>query len=364
MGFNRAKLTLNPLVDRGEHMLPQQIFLLGAGFNADATAEVGPLFGNSIDCGYPLVADALRVCFDRRKPATNQSIEDLFSEALERREYSPIEELAHCLMKADYYLAFHLASTQPNCYGNFVRAFDGSHFLTLNYDSLPETMLFHMERWYPHDGYGIPVQAELPPGKESKFADRKSTSLVLHLHGSLCVKTSGFHIVHKPGSSIGWLEKRERSCFSFDPVSIGPLFAPFRRRPGDFDVKDRIIAPVRDKSQGLTRDFVCAVYERAVKLVRHSGSLVSIGYSFNNHDRQSYEPILSALGDSEDKRLTVVSPEARKLADKLRREFPSVNVVPIEATFKEWSDQEFPFQRAQSRTTEGEVGLSTEWTVP
>jgi hypothetical protein len=38
------------------------LFLLGAGFNIDATREAGPVYGNSIyigqhqiNCGYPLV---------------------------------------------------------------------------------------------------------------------------------------------------------------------------------------------------------------------------------------------------------------------------------------------------------------------
>jgi hypothetical protein len=49
---------------------PDDLFLLGAGFNIDATHEAGPVYGNSIyaghyriDCGYPLVADVLKLCF-------------------------------------------------------------------------------------------------------------------------------------------------------------------------------------------------------------------------------------------------------------------------------------------------------------
>jgi hypothetical protein len=45
------------------------LFLLGAGFNIDATREAGPFYGNSICAGlyeiqrgYP-VADVLKLCF-------------------------------------------------------------------------------------------------------------------------------------------------------------------------------------------------------------------------------------------------------------------------------------------------------------
>ena len=317
--------------------------------------EVGPLFGNSIypgrheiDCGYPLGADALRMCFGGRQPRPDQSIEDMFSEALEHRDYSPIEALAGQLMKADYYLARQLVSRESNCYLEFFRTFTGSQFLTFNYDSLPEAILFHMGRWYPRDGYGTQVRAELPPWKESEYSDRKSSSMVLHLHGSLCVTTSEFQTVRKSGSAIGWIEEREKPLFAFDPASIGGLFGPFQRRPGDFDVRDRIIAPVRDKSDGLRRIFVRTIHERALELVRYSGAVVSIGYSFGNHDKHSYEPILNALAGSHERRLTLISPHASKLSEKLQSEFSSLNIYPMERTFKEWWQQGFRLGKKES----------------
>jgi hypothetical protein len=76
-------------------------FILGAGFNVDATAEVGPVFGESlyigryqIDCGYPLVAETLRLCFNVDTLPTGKSIEDLFEDALALGDYGPIRKLA------------------------------------------------------------------------------------------------------------------------------------------------------------------------------------------------------------------------------------------------------------------------------
>jgi hypothetical protein len=72
-------------------------FILGAGFNADAAAEAGC---QQRDSGYPLVGDTLRLCFDLTEVPSGKSIEDLFSKALERRDYGPIAKLAKRLRYA------------------------------------------------------------------------------------------------------------------------------------------------------------------------------------------------------------------------------------------------------------------------
>src|SRR5579871_1366751 len=136
-------------------------FILGAGFNVDATAEAGPIVGESvygehyrIDCGYPLVAETMRLCFGLDELPTGGSIESLFADALARGDYGPLEKLADRLREADYRIATLIASgAASNCYRRFFDAFAGSNFLTFNYDSLPETFLYRLGRWYPHDGY-------------------------------------------------------------------------------------------------------------------------------------------------------------------------------------------------------------------
>ncbi|HEY7337210.1 MAG TPA: hypothetical protein VH639_20130 [Bryobacteraceae bacterium] len=173
-------------------------FILGAGFNIDAISEAGPFFGESlwgeryqIECGYPLIADMSRLCFGtEHRPDESKSIEVLFAEAIERGDYRPLTIFANCLRKADYYIARRLAvCNKANSYARFFRDFKGSHFLTFNYDSLAETFLFQLGIWNPRDGYGVSVEAGLPPAAE-EFASRESRALVLHLHGSLCIRTS------------------------------------------------------------------------------------------------------------------------------------------------------------------------------
>ena len=264
-------------------------FILGAGFNADAAGEAGR---QQPDSGYPLVADTLRLCFDLPGIPEGKSIEDLFSDALERRDFGPIAKLADRLRHADYYVAHALARAERvNCYQRFFRAFPDSNFLTFNYDSLPETFLFHLRCWFPRDGYGVKVAADLPPGAE-EFTGKKSRALVLHLHGSLCIRTSEFEARRKPGETIAWLTEREEPRYAFDPSSISANFAPFQRDVGADDVEERIIAPVPDKSQGLQQVFIRDTYTKALVMVRDSDIVVAIGYSFNAHDRGSYQTLL------------------------------------------------------------------------
>ena len=234
-----------------------QTFILGAGFNADAAREAGPLFADSlhkgryqIDCGYPLVGDTLRLCFGQNEIPPGKSIEDLFAEAEGHGDYDPLRKLAKRLRYADYRIAPALASdTGQNCYQRFFQVFLGSHFLTFNYDSLPETFLFRLGRWYPHDGYGVPVVARLSPDNQ-EFAEKQSSALVLHLHGTLCIRTSKYEARRKSGQPMAWLKERDRPLYAFDPSSISGNFAPFDRDAGADDVEDRIIAPVPDKSPG------------------------------------------------------------------------------------------------------------------
>jgi hypothetical protein len=148
-------------------------FILGAGFNVDATAEAGPIFGEAlymgryqIECGYRLVGDTLRLCFGLDVPPAGKSIEDLFADILARGNYGPLVKLADRLREADFSIASRLASGERlNCYRHFFDVFARSHFLTFNYDSLPETFLFRLGRWYPRDGFGLRIDAPTGRGR-------------------------------------------------------------------------------------------------------------------------------------------------------------------------------------------------------
>jgi hypothetical protein len=258
--------------------------------------EVSPYVGQyRVNCAYPLVRDTLRECFDLTALRAGKSIEDLFADAIAEGNYDPLEKLANRLRKADHYIANRIAGHEKrSSYRKFFEAFARSSFLTFNYDSLPETVLHNLDLWYPHDGYGEPVATFLPPGNEH-LRERQSSAFVLHLHGSLCIATSETEVRRRPGQTMRWLSPRDRPLFKFDPSSIGMNFPRYEREPGSDDARDRVIAPVPDKSPWLSESFIRATYVKAEALLQESEIAVAIGYSFNQHDRASYEPLLCAL---------------------------------------------------------------------
>src|ERR1039458_4488091 len=325
-------------------------FILGAGFNADAAGEAGPLFAESlydghyqVDCGYPLVGDTIRLSFVLEVIPDGKSVEQLFSDALARGDYDPIKKLAERVNYADFRIANALASGErENVYQQFFRTFADSNFVTFNYDSLPETFLIRLRRWYPHDGYGVRVAvAPMLPSEEAP-PDTTSSTLVLHLHGSLCIRTDDTRIDRTPGHAMAMLSLRDEPLYIFDPHSISGNFAPWGRYPGSVDLKDRIIAPILDKSQGLKQKFICDTYSRAEAMVRDSDIVVAVGYSFNLHDRASYQRLLHAQGESTGRRLLVVSPDAAIVANAIRPDFPNLSIQAQVATFKQWVDASFP----------------------
>jgi hypothetical protein len=325
------------------------LFLIGAGFNVDAMEEAGPIYDESIrigqfrvPCGYPLVADTLSLCFGLQKEASGKSVEYLFAKALESGNYSPMEKLSERLMEADYRLAMKLAFTsEPNCYQRFFRRFSREHFLTFNYDSMIETFLLRLGRWFPHDGYGVTVDVERSTMDQELTG--QSASLILHLHGSLCVHTSESEVRRGPHDHEAMLYARQRPRFIFDPDSISGNFPGYERPPGPgYElIEHRVVAPVWDKATGLKKVFVTKSYAKATTLVRSSGNLVAVGFSFNSHDRVSYDPILMALEESKRRKLLLVTPEADSVADRLVKEYPHISIQPIADTLKDWVDGSF-----------------------
>lgn len=243
-------------------------------------------------------------------------------------------------MEADYRLAWRLSSPGgTNCYQRFFETFAESSFITFNYDSLPEIFLHRTQRWYPHDGYGLPVAVERFEGVPDVADDRKSTSLVLHLHGSFCVYTIEHEITRGAPGEISWLRPLETPRYGFDPDSIShcfPLYTRVMSITGYVHIEERVIAPVPDKAQQLQEPFVRSTYGTACSLIRESESLVAVGYSFNRHDSASYGSILQFLSDSS-KELVIVSPQATIAAQALAPEYPALHVKPIDKTFKQWA---------------------------
>lgn len=326
----------------------RMLFLLGAGFDIDANREAHSLinsyYGSQIDCGYPLVADVLKLCFGLDKTPEGKSVEDLFAEASRANDYKPMEALVDRLMGADYYIAERLASSRtPSSYRRFFDHFSDAQFLTFNYDSLPEIFLLQRGRWLPEDGYGVPVQTERA-SLVKPVTHAKSSSLVIHLHGSACVFPIESEIKGNPVGGIAELIHLEEPLYAFDPDSITNCFRGYGRVmsiTGHRRPDERVIAPIPDKSQDLKQAFIQKSYAVAMPLIRKAGVVVAVGYSFNPYDRVSYHRILEALGQSKERTLFIVSPQAGEAAKRISSEYPALRVRPIGRTFGGWASHSF-----------------------
>jgi hypothetical protein len=318
----------------------QPLFLFGAGFNADASKEAGSGEKYRNKVAYPLAADIVSSCADLVSSSDGESPEQMFARALKHSPV-PLENLAERLYNADHCVALELASGErPNCYQKFFDTFTGSHFLTFNYDSLPETFLFKRKKWYPHDGYGVPVEAGLS-WWQADLPRQKSTAHVIHLHGSLCIRTSELQVEGNPFCGTARLSPCERPLYQFDSYSIAGNFQGYDRPVGRTLVEDSVIAPIPNKTDELKRPFIEDSYDRALALVCAAKNVVAIGYSFNQYDQVSYRRILRFLAETRG-RLVLVSPEAPRVATSLRREYPSLEIEPIETGFASWVAASFP----------------------
>ncbi len=319
------------------------LFLFGSGFNADAGRCQTPEGG---DCWYPQLADTAALCFNKQIPVS-ESIEHLFSAAEQSRDNKPMDTLIRRLVDADFYLAYRQISSSgsSNCYHKFFDAFRGATFLTFNYDSLPEIFLFRAGMWFPNDGYGVEVEADIVNSlMTDKFVRKPSASIVLHLHGSICLHASDFEIKQDTIDTIPQIVHRDIPRYGFDPERLSECFRPYHRTlwpTGYVPLRDRIIAPIPNKAEGLTASFIQTIYNTATRKVRESGTVIAVGYSFNTHDRASYDPILQALAESDGKRLVVVSPEAQRLAELLAHRHRRIHIRPVEKTLKSWAADSF-----------------------
>jgi hypothetical protein len=315
--------------------MSKPLFLLGAGFNYDAKKVAGTIAGESfycgkyhIDCGYPLLSDLYKICFPGKENDLSRSIEELFDESIKKRNYEPVRHLYDKIMEADYYLITRLNQTPSNCYTTFFNKFKESSFLTFNYDSLAELFLLKLGQWYPHDGYGVPVETPLnwsienDDKKKMEYLKKSSTSLVLHLHGTLCIYIKDFEIHNN------LIELKQNPAFNFDPNSIAALFYPYEKAPFDLSysprIEERVIAPVPDKTEGLKNDFIQRIYLKGSELLKTSKILVVIGYNFAVHDKR-----------------LIISPNATELEARLAREYPNIKWRSLSTSFRNWVDSDF-----------------------
>lgn len=323
------------------------VFLLGAGFSVDAASEAGyPIVSSSgLKAHYPITGELVELCFGIAALPPGKSIEDMFQDSIDRSDLQPFSVLCDILMEADYYITPRLkqgGSHSNNVYTKFLEDFPESPLLTYNYDSLLEVLLLADRSWSPGDGYGVPVEAFQRTIRHGKQPVAKSLRPVLHLHGSLCVYAETFYIEKSRDSGPNMLRFDRDPQFRFSPEEIVGCFSLFEKVPSGPGYElppERVIAPIPDKAEGLKGAFITAVYDRAVSELNKASQIIAIGYSFNPHDRSSYEKL---LGSFHGKAVLLVGPDARGLAKRLTSEYPNIEWQAEPKSFREWVISNYP----------------------
>jgi hypothetical protein len=334
------------------------LFLLGAGFGADAGAIVGPIEAQSIyigkyrfSCAYPLVRDLPRVCFPSAAPPVPVTeVEAKLADSLRAGNHEPVDRLCEELSKADYYLAPKLVGwpDRPNAYAKFFSDFPGCSYATYNYDAFVEFALFRLGRWSPHDGFGVEVAVDVGFTAEP-YELRGSESLVLHLHGTYLVYAYQHQFSTPDRHDVQWMERFETSKFAFDPHALGNLFYPCERYMAglaySFQLPERVVAPVPNKASALAADFVRRVRQTATALAADGRDLVAIGYAFGETDTESYSSLLNAANTAR-ARVVVVAPEATATVQRLQPRHPMIIWSAQDFRFSDWVERGYPGLKA------------------
>lgn len=317
------------------------LFILGAGFGKDVKAIVE----DDSYKGYPLVPELADICFGGKQPQKDGSIEAQFQEALESGNNRPMELLSDWLMECDYFLAPKLQQ-RKNCYLDFLKKFSGSSFLTFNYDSLVEILLYGLKRWFPADGFGVPVKVNYAWSENQDWMAPSSKQFVVHLHGTLYVSTQETNVVRHPGNTGAMIELLDCPLFHFDPDAIQDCFPGFAQSSGSGDDNlphERVITPIPDKASGRTQEFIKLVNQRAEQLIAQAGLVIAIGYGFNEHDRSSYDRLICTLNHVTNPKMVVIAPDSQDICRRLCKNYANVVWIPVTKTFREWADDGFKY---------------------
>ena len=350
-------------------MIREPLLIIGAGFNLDANAhsrepfetispgrqvglthETSPAAWefNSYRYCYPNVEELRQICFG---PDTDRNVttEELFEKAYSQHDHVVLTRLTDLLLGADHFIADAAIQNDASPYFHFLDKMSQSQFLSYNYDGLLELLLLKRKRWVPHDGFGVQAEVLHRSGislkERDKVADRSRT-VVLHLHGSLYMYPVESRIERNLGQPLALLHMLETPRFLFDPDCNVQHFAPFCGNGATHGYElpqQRFVPPLLNKSGSLEEQYYKILRKRAMDFVGASSSLLSIGYSFADCDRISYDEILEK-SFSAGKSLTIVDPQAEMIAVRLRSDYGKYkpNIDSRSATFVEWVGQGLP----------------------
>lgn len=325
----------------------KSVFIVGAGFSLAANAKFKSSDQKFAKL-YPLASDLGIECFGASWDIAGD-VETAFSVAVHKKNCDPIKKLVKLIQTADYYLGSQEAKDPLSVYARLLEQFPNAQFVSFNYDSLLEQGLLHRRQWNPSDDFGVPVETGHPNQVAGQF--EKSKVLVIHLHGSILLyPVEFFYHRKKPIDHTLWMTHMDEPEFRFDPYNLGDCFEPFKHAPRSLDYKypdDRVIVPLRDKSDALRENYIQMVYNRACNLLQAAEQVIAIGYRFAECDRLSFEPLLEVIMKKQ-LPLLIVAPDACDIATELGKLYTGLAIQAVSLTLEEWAESNFQLVRQSS----------------
>ena len=314
------------------------VFLLGPGFSAAANSYIASIklpFAKP----YPLVGDLGKECFGSDWDS-GQGVENAFAEAIAHKDHGPIDKLVDFIQTADHYIGSRVADDGQSIFLSLVEApfYQGSDFITFNYDSLLELVLVQQNLWTPYDGFGIKAEVSIISKGRTERCYQRSPIRVLHLHGSFCLYAREFEVE-------GEFKLKELPEFVFDPADLANDF-----HSGDFryyakgqqdlaycHLYERVIVPVPNKAGLLRQGFIKEIYKAAKKLLEGAERLIAIGYSFSEYDLDSYKGLLHSFATTNGKPAFIVNRRAEGIVQRMEHRYPEIAWSAISLPFEIWA---------------------------
>jgi hypothetical protein len=179
---------------------------------------------------------------------------------------------------------------------------DGDTVISFNYDLILERFLFQKRRWLPHDGYGLEDFNHSIPPVNPEF-QKPSQIKLLKLHGSLNWDDQ---------YRLRWSDDSRISFFPNYLLEETKYLFPYQGKHGS----EGWILPSWIKRYKPAQ--LLHIWRQAVKALGTAEEIIVIGYSLPEED-SAVVSLLGTVDYKNCKRILLIDPHAKQIADKYRR---------------------------------------------
>lgn len=196
---------------------------------------------------------------------------------------------------------------------------DGDTVISFNYDLVLERFLFKQRRWFPRDGYGLEGFNNSIPPVNPEF-QKPSQIKLLKLHGSLNWDDQ---------FRLRWSDDSRISFFPNYLLEETRYLFPYQGKHGS----EGWIPPSWIKRY--EPKLLLHIWRQAAKALSRAEEIIVIGYSLPEEDSAVFS-LFGTVDYSNCKKIQLIDPHAKQIADKYRRIPQFKNIEPIDKELEEY----------------------------